>query len=107
MERDELIVILIVSFLFGIAVGCLIIEKTSNNDFYNSLENVLDYCYELNNIKESINFWLKPSENYTMVTCVDNEVFIDGEKIEQPLDEWAMWDRTPSDYVNDVLEVSE
>ncbi len=60
----------------------------------------IDY-QSISNIGDSINLWIAPSENWTMVTRANNELFINGEKIEQfnePLDERGIWNRT-----NDVL----
>ena len=50
---------------------------------------------EIANDGSSINLWISPSENWTMVTYSDNELYINGEKTTpfiprlEPLDEVA------------------
>ena len=47
-----------------------------------------------------INLWIAPSENWTMVTYTNDELFINGEKagrFEEPLFEVGIWNRTKRD----------
>ena len=64
----------------------------------NTKDTVESIDYEsISNKLESINLWIGPSENWTMVTYSSGELFINGEKVErfeEPLDEIRYWNRT-------------
>lgn len=99
-----LIVLLICSTIIYINYNSWTIRFEMDNNTKEAIESI-DYKSIANNQK-SINLWISPSKNWTMITCVKNELFVNGKKqelIEEPYNEFGIWQRTYSDEQIDYL----